>query len=214
MILFNQIGAAVLLLMLTLWLQCAGVAALIEWLRRVLTRDTHSFRPIHAAILVVKSSVAVIVLHGLVIVVWTCWYRLRCFPSWELAFYFSSSTYTTLGSGDVALPSNWRLLGPLEAMTGVLMCGISVGVLFALVGRLLGRDTQTSQRNECLQIPSPVARPAAYSGDGIHTQSQHKSRTRVSRLRVTRLQGSDGQTPGWQAPPKNGCERDGIHTLY
>ena len=135
MTLFNQIATAVLLLVLTLWLQCAGVAALIEWLKRVLSRDTHDFGPLHAAALVVKSSVAVIVLHGVVILLWASCYRLRCFPSWELAFYFSSGTYTTLGSGDVMLPSNWRLLGPLESMTGVLMCGISVAILFAIVTR-------------------------------------------------------------------------------
>lgn len=135
MILFDQIATAVLLLIFTLCLQCAGVAALIEWLKRVLSRDTHDFGPLHAAALVVKSSVAVIVLHGVVILLWASCYRLRCFPSWELAFYFSSGTYTTLGSGDVMLPSNWRLLGPLESMTGVLMCGISVAILFAIVTR-------------------------------------------------------------------------------
>ena len=135
MTLFNQIAAAVLLLVVTLWLQCAGVAALVEWLKRVLTGDTHDFGPLHSAALVVKSSVAVIVLHGLVILLWASWYRLRCFPSWELAFYFSASTYTTAASGDVILPTNWRLLGPLESMTGVLMCGISVAVLFAIVTR-------------------------------------------------------------------------------
>jgi len=135
MILFDQIATAVLLLILTLWLQCAGVAALIEWLKRALSRNTHDFGPLHAAALVVKSSVAVIILHGVVILLWASCYRLRCFPSWELAFYFSSGTYTTLGSGDLMLPSQWRLLGPLESMTGVLMCGISVAILFAIVTR-------------------------------------------------------------------------------
>jgi voltage-gated potassium channel len=135
MILFYQVAAALLLLMLTLCLQCTGVAALIEWLKRVLTRDAHDFGPLHAAFLVVKSSIAVIVLHGLVILLWAGWYRLHCFASWELAFYFSASNYTTVGATDVVLPSNWRLLGPLESMTGVLMCGISVAVLFAIVTR-------------------------------------------------------------------------------
>ncbi len=135
MILFNQIAAAFVLVSLTLSLQVVGVAGLIEWLKRVLTRDNHNFSPVHAAALVVQSSVAVIVLHGLVILLWAVWYRVRCFPSWELAYYFSASTYTTVGCADVVLPSNWRLLGPLESMTGVLMCGISIAVLFAIVTR-------------------------------------------------------------------------------
>ena len=87
---------------------------------------------------------AIVILHGLEILLWASFYRTRCFPSWELAFYFSASSYSTVGYGDLILPSNWRLLGPLEAITGVLMCGISVSVLFALVTRLLDRDTQSS----------------------------------------------------------------------
>ena len=151
MILFNQVAAAVLLLSLTLCLQCAGVATLIEWLKRVLTRDIQKHGPVYSATLVVKSTVAIVILHGLEILLWASFYRTRCFPSWELAFYFSASSYSTVGYGDLILPSNWRLLGPLEAITGVLMCGISVSVLFALVTRLLDRDRPSSRTNSIEQ---------------------------------------------------------------
>ena len=137
MILFHQVAAALLLLTLTLWLQCVGVAALIKWIRRVTAQDIYKLSAIRAAALVVKSTVAIIVLHGLVILLWATLYRLRCFPSWELAFYFSATSYTTVGYGDVTLPSDWRLLGPLESMTGLLMCGVSVSLLFAIVRPLV-----------------------------------------------------------------------------
>jgi voltage-gated potassium channel len=151
MILFNQISAAVLLLSLTLCLQCVGVVMLIEWLKRVLTRDVHKHGPVYSATLVVRSAVAIVILHGLVILLWASFYRTCCFPSWELAFYFSASSYSTVGYGDVILPSNWRVLGPLEAITGVLMAGISVSVLFALVTRLLDRDIRSSLTNSAKQ---------------------------------------------------------------
>lgn len=147
MILLHQIGAAVLLLGLTLGLQVAGVTALIEWLKSVLTRDADKHGPIYAAKLVVKSTIAIVVLHGLVILLWASFYRSRCFPSWELAFYFSASSYSTVGYGDVVLPPTWRLLGPLQGVTGVLMCGISVSVLFALVTRLLDREAKSLGEN-------------------------------------------------------------------
>ena len=140
----NQATAAVLLLTLTLWLQCAGVAALIEWLKRVMVRGIYTFGSIRAAALVVQTTMAMMVLHGVVIFLWAGFYRLRCFPSWELAFYFSGSTYATVGYGDVILPSKWRLLGPLESMAGVLMCGVSVSILFAVVTRLV--DAQDPQK--------------------------------------------------------------------
>ncbi len=139
MTIISQATAAVLLLILTLCLQCAGVAALIEWLRSVAAKDA-TFGPIRSAVLVVKSTIAIIILHGLVILLWASFYRLQCFRSWELAFYFSSSSYATVGYGDVILPGRWRLLGPLESMAGVLMCGVSVCLLFATITRLLDRD--------------------------------------------------------------------------
>ena len=142
MILFDQIAAAVLLVSLTVCLQCAGIIALIEWLKRVLAKDIHKHGPGYAATLVVESTLAIVILQGLLILLWASFYRMRCFPSWELAFYFSATSYSTVGYGDLILPSNWRLLGPLEAIIGVLMCGISVSVLFALVTRLLDRDIQ------------------------------------------------------------------------
>jgi len=105
----------------------------------------------YSATLVVKSTVAIVILHGLEILLWASFYRMRCFPSWELAFYFSASSYSTVGYGDLILPSNWRLLGPPEAITAVLMCGISVSVLFALVTRLLDRDTPSLRTNSTEQ---------------------------------------------------------------
>ena len=141
---FHQAAACVFLLGLTLWLQCAGVAALIEWLKRVMAPGIYTLGSIRAAVLVMQAALAMIVLHGVVILFWAGFYRLRCFPSWELAFYFSGSTYATVGYGDVILPSQWRLLGPLESLTGVLMCGVSVSILFALVTRLV--DSQDPQK--------------------------------------------------------------------
>lgn len=140
MTLIPQASAAALLLILTLCLQCAGVAALVEWLRSATANSGKEFGPVRAAVLVVKSTIAIIILHGLVILLWASFYRLQCFPSWELSFYFSSSSYATVGYGDVTLPSSWRLLGPLESMAGVLMCGVSVCLLFATITRLMARD--------------------------------------------------------------------------
>ncbi len=153
MTLIPQAGAAALLLVLTLCLQCAGVAALVEWLRSVRAKDGQGFGPVRSAVLVVKSTIAIIIIHGLVILLWASFYRLQCFPSWELAFYFSSSSYATVGYGDVTLPSNWRLLGPLESMAGVLMCGVSVCLLFATITRLMDRDSRFSRKSDCANNP-------------------------------------------------------------
>jgi hypothetical protein len=52
------------------------------------------------------------------------------------AIYSSAGSYTTSGS-DVALPPQWRLLGPFEAVDGMLMFGVSTAFIFAVLNRLI-----------------------------------------------------------------------------
>ena len=57
--------------------------------------------------------------------------------TFEKAFYFSAQNYTALGYGDIALSDRWRLLGPLEAINGLLLFGLSTAAMFAALSRLV-----------------------------------------------------------------------------
>jgi hypothetical protein len=63
-------------------------------------------------------------------------------------FYFSGVTYTTVGNGDLSLPKPWRMLAPLEAMTGILVCGLSTGLFFAVVSRWINNWAKTTTAPE------------------------------------------------------------------
>jgi hypothetical protein len=63
-------------------------------------------------------------------------------PDVESAFYFSGITYTTVGYGELVLPQPWRMLAPLGALTGILMCGLSTGLFFALISRWISNWIQ------------------------------------------------------------------------
>src|SRR4051794_15789192 len=79
-----------------------------------------------------------ILIHATEITVWALFYVWRgCLADAGAAFYFSGVTYTTVGYGDVVLRDSWRILGPFEGLTGILMCGLSAGVFFAVINRLL-----------------------------------------------------------------------------
>src|SRR6201998_8201 len=141
MIFALQAGIAVFLVTLTLWIQCAGIAVLIRWARDSIERGVARLSALHAAVLMIRFSTLVIVLHFLQIFFWSVFYRWYCLPSWETSFYFSATSYSTVGYGDVVLPRIWRLLGPVEGVPGVLMCGISVSCLFVVAPRLIERES-------------------------------------------------------------------------
>jgi voltage-gated potassium channel len=146
--LLHQAGAAIVLVTLTLAVQCAGMAALIDWVLGHFGRDAYRLGPVHSAALIVRFTSVMIVLHILQILLWAGFYRWQCFPSSEAAFYSSTSSYSTVGFGDVILPQMWRILGPVEGLTGVLMCGLSASLLFAIVTRLVDREVRFSPKRE------------------------------------------------------------------
>tara|TARA_B110000503_G_C7115336_1_gene400094 strand:+ start:274 stop:714 length:441 start_codon:yes stop_codon:yes gene_type:complete len=53
------------------------------------------------------------------------------FQSFSEAFYHSAVNFATLGYGDIVMSPAHRLLGPLEAINGVLMFGVSTATLMA-----------------------------------------------------------------------------------
>ena len=143
---FYRVAAELTLIILTLWLESAAVAGLVAWVRRAAKDDLHAMGAFRLATFFVRLAIAVVVLHGLEILLWAGFYRWRCLPSWDSAMYFSASSYSTLGCSDVGLPSMWRTLAPLESVMGVLMCGLSVSLLFAIVTRLINREERSSPK--------------------------------------------------------------------
>ena len=138
----GQTSAAAVLVALTLSFQSAGIAALVHWVRTYLEQGTYRFGAFRSAVLMVRFTSVIVALHLLQILLWAGFYRWNCFPSWEPAFYFSAASYSTVGYGDLPLPRMWRSLGPVESVTGVLMCGLSAAFLFAIVTRLVERQVR------------------------------------------------------------------------
>lgn len=57
------------------------------------------------------------------------------------AIYFSLVTYTTLGYGDIILAEGFRTLAAMEAVTGVLVFGISTAFLVGYFAQLMPRSS-------------------------------------------------------------------------
>ena len=129
-----RLPVALSLMALCVAIHAAGVSWALQRLRRH-PREALRFWTITRLFVVV--SVWIVLLHLAEISVWAVFYLWRnAMPDLPSALYFSAVTYTTTGYGDLVLAEGWRLLGAVEALTGILMCGWSTGFFFAIVNRL------------------------------------------------------------------------------
>ena len=119
------------LMALCVIIHAVGVATALRWRRG----DPQSPRRYWGWIwLFIGVAGWIILLHLLEVTVWAfAYYWMDAIPDLQSAFYFSAVTYTTTGYGDIVLPGEWRLVGGVEALTGILMCGWSTGFFFAIV---------------------------------------------------------------------------------
>jgi hypothetical protein len=92
--------------------------------------------------LLIRVAWSLVLIHTVEIAVWALFYVWQeCLPDVETAFYFSGVAYTTIGFGDVVLQRPWRLFGPAEGLTGLLMSGLSAALFVNLFATLLVRES-------------------------------------------------------------------------
>ena len=64
------------------------------------------------------------------VVAWaTLFYALGEFETLALAVYHSAVNFATLGYGDIVMSARHQLLGPLEALNGAMMIGVTTAAL-------------------------------------------------------------------------------------
>src|SRR4051812_47404195 len=119
------------LMALCVAIHAMGLMAVLRWLQVRVARGAQGFAP--SAWLLIRVAAWTILLHLLQILAWATAYAVgHAMPDFTTAAYFSAVTYTTTGYGDWLLHGEWRLVGGVEAITGILMCGLSTGMFFAM----------------------------------------------------------------------------------
>jgi hypothetical protein len=118
----------------TVIIHAAGLGVVLKRVLHSTVRPDTRFWPI--TWLLIRIAWWLIIIHLLEIAVWALffWWE-KCLPDAESSFYFSGVTYATIGYGDLVLPKEWRLFGPIEGLTGILMCGLSTAFLFVIVSK-------------------------------------------------------------------------------
>lgn len=131
-LIFKHFLISCALTIVTVFVHAVGFDVLIRALLKANIQAKSGFRSVVGYI--VGMSCWLLLIHTLEIIVWgLAYFWLGCLPDALSACYFSGVTYTTIGYGDLLLPLQWRILAPMEALTGILMCGLSTGLFFAVI---------------------------------------------------------------------------------
>ena len=73
--------------------------------------------------------------------IWALFYlAVGTLPDLEAALYFSTSSFTTVGFGDVVLDKDWRMISSIEATNGFLLFGWSTAFIFEIVSRIYRKE--------------------------------------------------------------------------
>jgi len=93
---------------------------------------------LHLMTVMVVTALVLMMAHTAEIIVWSLAYAaVGAAPAGSDLLDFAFVNYTTLGYGDVTPLKEWRLIGPMTAMNGILMFGWSTAVLFEVLRKTI-----------------------------------------------------------------------------
>ena len=150
----TEIAIAVLIVFVCLLLHVAGILVMAEWLLQRRQYFERSRARMHFSILMIALISGIMLLHVAESSMWATFYcTSELFPDFETSLYFSLVSYTAIGYGDVVLPQNWRLLGALQGVSGVLLCGLSTAFIFAIMNAMFKARMQQQSRWQSTPAP-------------------------------------------------------------
>ncbi len=121
----------------TIGIHLAGLTLMLTLLRRHRSQRRRVNVHLHDGIGIVTAAFGLFVLHAIEIWAYAALYVVGgALRSLEEALYFSTSTYATIGYGDIVLAPGWRVLGAIEGANGVILLGWSTAFFVAVVSRI------------------------------------------------------------------------------
>ncbi|MBN8804494.1 MAG: two pore domain potassium channel family protein [Sphingopyxis terrae] len=137
MTLVHQLMLATLVVGTTVIVHLVGLAILLAVLRRYRRAERRVLIVLLNGAAILVAAFGLFALHSVEIWIWAGVFQwLGAFADFEHALYFSTSTYVTIGYGDIVLPPGLRILGAIEGASGIILLGWSTAFFFSIVDRM------------------------------------------------------------------------------
>ncbi|MFT3987015.1 ion channel [Aestuariivirga sp.] len=126
------------LLTATIFAHGVGLRFIGRWFHRAWSENKPFAESWRADLILTCVVASLAVLHLLEPLLWAVpIYVSGILPSLRDAYYFVLQSYTTLGAGNVTLPENWRLFGPVIAISGLFAFGWTASVLVTVMAEFV-----------------------------------------------------------------------------
>ena len=108
------------------------LAAVVRTVRRLSVRDSVVPAFLQYTVVIVATGTLLVAGHFSEVVLWA--FTCAAPPGSDLV-YFAFGNYTTLGYGEILLVAQWRLLGPMTALNGIMLIGWSTALIIEVLRR-------------------------------------------------------------------------------
>ncbi len=101
-----------------------------------------------SSLVVINSVMLLLVIGNLAqVAIWALLFQiLGDFHQFKTAFYHSAVNFSTLGYGDIVMSDEHKLLGPIQAINGVLMIGVTTAALMAAYQDAMSKTRRARQK--------------------------------------------------------------------
>gem|GEM_PF-121545 len=118
-------------------------AFVCDWVFRFIERYSRPFVGTFGRYWTIPTLITAVFVIGSALMVdiwaWTLlflWLEPVALPTVDDALYFTTSTFTTVGYGDIVLTDEWRLLAGTTAINGMILFGWSTAFIFEIMAKL------------------------------------------------------------------------------
>ena len=137
-----------LVVLFTMGIQVVAVVLMLRYLLRLVSRQRGGDKGFGFDTYVISMVLLVLFIgHLFQVGIWaTLFLYLGEFNDFHTAFYHSLVNFASLGYGDIVMSEEWRMLGALESSIGVLMFGLSAGIMVAVMTPLFARHRPSKEQ--------------------------------------------------------------------
>ena len=138
-----QLLIGCLMIGITVIIHAVALSGLLHSLKRIGPIFYHNFQKFWEIPIIIITVLGVFLTHVAQIWIWALLFLYlepKILPDFESALYFATSSFTTVGFGDIYLDKEWRLLSSFTAANGFILFGCSTAFIFEIISKLYKDD--------------------------------------------------------------------------